>query len=102
MDMLFLELFQFAFGNRVSLGKILSEDERRFVFNTAEKQAIAGIIFEALDPLSKTGQKIPTVLLFDWIGLAERIKNQNIVVNQRCRDITKHFSDAGFASDSIS
>ncbi len=98
MDMLFLELFQFAFGNRVSLSKILSEDEWRFVFNTAEKQAIAGIIFEALDPLSKTGQKIPTVLLFDWIGLAERIKNQNIVVNQRCRDITKHFSDAGFAS----
>jgi len=93
---LFFELIQFALGNRTVLSKTPSPEEWLSLFEQAKKQAVVGIAFEALDQLSKEGQKPPLNLLYQWIGCAEQIKQQNLIVNKRCIEITKMFSDAGF------
>ena len=93
---LFFELIQVALGNRHILSKTPSAAEWLSLFEQAQKQAVVGLAFEALEQLSKEGQKPPLNLLYQWIGYAEQIKQQNLIVNKRCIEITKLFSDAGF------
>ena len=93
---LFYELIQVVLGKKDCLSEIPSETEWRKLYDIAQKQAVAGFAFIALDKLSKQGQKPPLNLLFEWIGLSEQIRNRNQLVNQRCKEITCHFKDAGF------
>ena len=93
---LFFELLQVAMGLRSSLSKNLSKEEWMELFDIAQKQAVSGVAFEALDDLSNKGINPSKTLLFEWIGQSEQIKNQNHIVNQRCAEITKTFSNAGW------
>ena len=95
-EQLFIELIQVSLGNRKLLSRSPSDEEWKVIFDIAQKQAVVGVAFDALDGLSQKGQKLPTDLLFEWIGLAEQIKRQNQIVNQRCTELTKFFSDAGW------
>lgn len=93
---LFFELLQVALGHHSSLSIPPTEEGWKAIFDIAQKQTVAGVVFEALDTLSNKGIKPPQALLFEWIGLYEQVKNQNRVVNQRCIEITKTFSNAGW------
>ncbi len=62
----------------------------------AQKQAVAGIAVDALERLQTLGVKPPTELLFQWIGLAQQIEQQNRIVNLRCQEITELFASNGF------
>ena len=98
MQKLFYELILVALGQKERLFKNPSDQEWSAMYDMAEKQAVAGIAFLALDKLSQVGQKPPLALLYEWIGLSEQTRNQNQIVNQRCKDITRLFADAGFHS----
>lgn len=93
---LFEELIQVALGNRKSLSKTPNDKEWEAIFITSVKQAVTGFAFEALDTLAANGQKLPTTLFFDWIGISEQIKKQNLLLNKRCKEITQIFSEAGY------
>ena len=95
---LFFELIQVALGNRDVFSKSPTDEEWIDLFAMSQKQAVVGVAFEALDRLSKKGQKLPTSLFFEWIGLTEQIKQQNLIVNQRCKEVSLIFADAGFKS----
>lgn len=98
MQGLFYELIHVALGQRDSLSKNPSDQEWAALFEIAEKQAVAGIAFLALEKLSQIGQKPSFPLLYEWIGLSEQTRHQNQIVNQRCKDITRLFSEAGYNS----
>lgn len=98
VEALFIELIQVALGNRNILSRCPSDDEWKALLTIAKKQAVVGITFDVLDGLSQQKQKVPSNVLFEWIGLTAHIKRQNHVVNQRCGDITKFFAKAGFAT----
>ncbi len=93
---LFLELLRVALGNQESLSKTPTEDEWAWLFEMAEKQAVDGITFDALGILVQHGQKAPEDIMLTWYGYSEQIKEQNKIVNQRCKDITELFTKAGF------
>ncbi len=95
---LFFELVRVALGNQKCLSKTPTEEEWTWLFDTAEKQAVDGITYGALEVLAQRGQKPTEDVMLDWFSFAEEIKNQNKVVNQRCKDITKLFAEAGFKS----
>lgn len=97
-ELLFIELIQVALGNRKLLSRSSSDEEWKAIFEIAQKQAVAVVVFDALEGLNQNGQKIPTTLLYEWIGLAEQIKQQNLVANKRCKDITGMFAEAGFVT----
>lgn len=98
MQALFYELIHVALGQKDFLHKTPSDQEWEVMFDMAEKQAVAGIAFLALEKLSQIGQKPPSSLLYEWIGFSEQTRRQNQIVNQRCKDITRLFSEAGYQS----
>lgn len=98
MQKLFYELILVALGQKDCLSRIPSDMEWNAMFDMAIRQAVPGIAFLALDKLSLVGQKPPLPLLYKWIGLSEQTRKQNHIVNKRCRDIIRLFSDAGFNS----
>ena len=93
---LFYELMQVALGNRVVLSETLSEAEWHSLYENCLRQSVTGFAFEALDGLSKQGQKPPTDLLYQWIGDAEQIKARNLLLNKRCVQVSRMFAEAGF------
>ena len=93
---LFYELIQLALGNRTALSRTPSEVEWHALYETCRKQSVTGVAFQALDGLNKQRQKPPLDLLYQWIGDAEQIKQQNLRVNRRCMEITRMFTEAGF------
>lgn len=93
---LFYEQVQVALGKREELSHKPSDTEWDELFILSQKQTISGVALTTLDKLSQQGQKPPLDLLFKWIGLGEQIKTQNLLLNKRCGEITKLFSDAGF------
>lgn len=94
----YYELVQVALGSREKLTQTPLEKDWTHFFVLSQKQAVAGVVFTALDKLSNIGQKPPLNLLFEWIGLSEQIKAQNEILNSRSREITSLFAEAGFRS----
>lgn len=95
---LFYELLRVALGNQETLSKTPSDSEWRSIYRAAQKQTVVGFTFEALGRLHNEGIKPPQDILYEWIGACEQIKNQNILLNRRCAEITQVVSNAGFRS----
>ena len=93
---LFYELIQVALGNRTALSRTPSEAEWYDLYNMCQKQSVVGVAFDALECLNEQRQKPPLDLLYQWIGDAEQIKQQNLRVNRRCVEVTRMFTEAGF------
>ena len=93
---LFFEQIEVALGNRECLSENPSEKEWQEMLAIAKSQAVVGITFDTLKKLNQYGQKPPIPLLYEWIGLSEQIKFQNILINKRCVEITNILSESGF------
>lgn len=95
-EQLFFELIQISIGRCTTLSRKPSDKEWEAIFDLADKHAVAGVAFAALEELVKQGQKPPTEILLEWIGLSEQFKNRNHIVNQRSKELEKLFVDNGF------
>jgi len=95
-EQLFFELIQVAIRHCSSLSRNPSDNEWGALFDLADKHAVAGVAFAALEELVKQNQKPPTEILLEWIGLSEQIKNRNNIVNHRSKELEKLFVDKGF------
>ena len=95
-ERLFLELVQISLRNRDSLSRNPSEKEWRGLFSMAQKHAVEGIAYVALEGLVSQGQKPPKDLLLEWIGLSEQIRVRNLQVNQRCKELEGILTYGGF------
>ncbi len=93
---LFYELLRVALGNQDRLSKMPNEEEWKMLFAMAEMQAVDGIAYHALERLASQGQKPTEDILLDWFSYAEQIKEQNIIVNRRCKEVTELFNKEGF------
>ena len=94
--MLFFELIQVSLGTRIKLSHTPSEEEWAMLYDMSQKQSVSGLAFLSLDKLSENGQKPPLNILYDWIGLSEQIKKQNILLDRRTIDISNLFAAANF------
>ena len=95
MNSLFYELLQMALGKRKTLSCTPCPEEWNSIFLMAQEQAVTGVAFLALD-LIRNEQKPQQTLLYEWIGVSEQIKQRNLVVNNYCLELTRHFENAGF------
>ena len=98
LQSLFFELIQVALGKKNKLSSNPSNEEWEEIYLLCQKQAIIGIALPALDTLSKREQKIPLELLYDWIGMSELIRQRNVLLNDRCREIQLLLSKNGINS----
>ena len=51
-------------------------------FDFAQKQAITGTVFEEIERMAPNIDGMPEMLLFQWIGTTEQIKQQNHIVDK--------------------
>lgn len=94
MDLLF-ELIQVVLGQRDRLSRTPSEEDWQRLFQMAEEHAITSFVFPALEILNKSGQKPPVGLLYEWIGLAEQVRAQNVLMNKESARLTALFENEG-------
>lgn len=59
------------------------------------RQGVIGLVFDGLE---RSGLRIPQMTLFEWIGFAERIKQQNAIVNKRISRVCRFFTEKGCRS----
>jgi len=93
---LFFELLQVALGTREELSRVPSAAEWGRLFEEAERQAVAGVVFPVIEELSRCGQKPSLEILYEWIGLAEQLRQQNKVVNQTAVKLSASLKNDGF------
>lgn len=94
VDKLFFELLQIALGNRERLSVVPSAEEWTEIYAESERQAVTGLLIHGIDRLP-TEQRPSKVLLLQWIGIGEIIKQQNSLLNGRCKELTSNLSAAG-------
>ncbi len=94
MPDLFIELLLVSLGSRDCLSWVPSSKEWDELFAESARQTVTGIAFEGVQKLPET-QRPPQMLLFEWIGLSEQIRQQNIVVDKQTRKIWSQLKTDG-------
>ena len=95
-SLLFFELLQVSLGRKICLSKNPSDEEWKQLFKICQEQALAGVVFTALEQLSESEQKPPLSILYEWIGLTEQIKQQNLIVNKNAVELCRRLKEDGY------
>lgn len=94
---LFLQLVQIAVGTRPSFDSAPSESEWDALYQTAGDQSVRGVLFRALDVLPE--EQMPSRdQCRRWMMDRTRAVRRNALADQRARELTGLFADAGFRS----
>lgn len=98
--MFFFELIQLALGERNSLSHNPTEEEWQEAYLIADKQALTGILFSAVEKLNCDNKAAmpPMELFYQWIGDALQIENRNKEVNSAAEQLTRIFKGGGLRS----
>jgi len=94
---LFDELILVSIGKRSSLNHIPSEEEWQCLFAEAKKQALAGVLFDALSSLPED-QFPPVSVAREWMSQLVRIENGNQLNSQRAAELCRMLRKDGFRS----
>lgn len=97
MNNLFFELLQVAIGRRDLLSKVPTADEWSAIYGMSVKQALVGVCFCGVLRLPKE-MIPPRDVLIRWFALSEKIKQQNLLLNERAKEMTVKFAEGGFRS----
>lgn len=93
-DLFFVLLRNTLWEDRKQIPAELSEAECLRLFAMAGKQAVAGLVFNAL---TDNNVKMPSQKVFEAIGLLEQIKQQNIKVSQGVCRLNELFTKTNVA-----
>lgn len=100
MNQLFLELTRVALHKQNSLSHTPSAKEWEYLYLIANKQALLGVCYYAVQRLIKQEQSvnIPEAVRMQWLGMTVQIQQRNEVLNRRCAELQNMLNDAGFRS----
>lgn len=68
------------------------------LFTFSRQQAVTAVIFSRMKDLSNDDISIPREVLLNWFAVSEQIKQRNILMNQRCVELTEMLRKDGFGS----
>lgn len=91
----FSQLMQVALGEKACLDRTLSASEWERMLALARKQAVVGLLADAIEALPD-GQKAPVGVRMSCASLTIAIERQNVQANRDCVDITRRFEGRGF------
>jgi hypothetical protein len=95
-DLLF-ELLQVTVGTRTSLSRVPSGIEWSALYEDAQRQAVDSIILEGIERLPDN-QRPQKMILLQWIGTGELLKQKNQLLNKSCIELQAIFSNNGYRS----
>ena len=70
-----------------------SEWHDLFIFS--KEQSLLGVMYEGIDNMPPVSV-LPRRGLLSWLAIAEKIKNRNKILNERCIELTKQLEKDGF------
>lgn len=91
---LFIQLLQIAIGRRQQLSEKPSSKKWLSIYELANEQAVAGICIAGVDKLPKE-QMPPQMMLLEWIGQSEQIRQQNSYLDKLTVRIWKQLNGDG-------
>lgn len=91
---LFFELIQVALGNRMALSEIPTGKEWKELYQKAEEQAVVGLSLSAIERLPSV-QRPPRILLLQWIGAGDIIRQRNALMDEAVVRLCKSFGGVG-------
>ena len=93
----FVELIQIALGIRSSLSTVPLEDDWQKAYRLAEKQALMGLLFSAIEKLNEKDKTAmpPMSLFYQWTGLVLNTETQNKRLNEAAEHLTRIFKNGG-------
>ena len=92
MEKFFL-LLRYAIGSSTKVPEYISDEEWMQVYQMATMHSILGLMLRGIDT---SGMKPPFVLLMQWIGDAESIKESNKKANATAVKVSRFFDGNGF------
>ena len=96
-DPLFFQLVQIATGARASFDAAPTEAEWDALYKTAGEQSVSGVLFGALDVLPE--EQMPSRdQCRRWMMDRTKAVRRNALADQRSRELTAYFAEAGFKS----
>lgn len=96
----FVELIQIALGIRSSLSTVPLEEDWQKAYRLAEKQALMGLLFSAIEKLNEKDKTAmpPMSLFYQWTGLMLNTETQNKRLNEAAEHLTRIFKNGGLRS----
>ena len=96
---MFFELIQVSIYRREALSRVPSPNEWISLFRMAQKQALTGVCFFGVQRLPKEQVvHLPKQLMMQWFAMAEQIRQQNVLLYARAKELTEKFAEGGFRS----
>ncbi len=91
----FVELIQIALRTRSSLSTAPLEEDWQKAYKLAEKQALMGLLFSAIEILNEKDKTAmpPMSLFYQWTGLVLNTETQNKRLNEAAEHLTRIFKN---------
>ena len=91
----FFHFLQFCIGSVEKIPTSIKEVDWKLLYAIAKKQALTGVLFHGIKQLPK--ELAPdTGLLMQWMGMAQKIRQQNIWLFIDSAKVCKKFNEVGF------
>ena len=92
---IFFDFLRFCIGADADIPSSLNEADWQVLYAIAKKQALIGVLFHGVKQLPK--ELAPDAdLLMTWMGMAQKIRQQNIRLFMDSAKVCKKFKQAGF------
>ena len=92
---IFFDFLQFCIGSAEEIPASIKEADWKVLYAIAKKQALIGVLFHGIKQLPK--ELAPDAgLLMQWMGMAQKIRHQNIRLFLDSAKVCKKFKDVGF------
>ncbi len=92
----YYDFLRFSIGSQKDYTFPIDQSGWEGLFDFAIKQSIVGVLFNGISQLNARELGIPVNKLYNWIGLYEQIKNQNIIINEKAVEVSNYWLSAGF------
>ena len=92
---IFFDFLQFCIGSVTEIPASVKDADWKVMYTIAKKQALIGVLFHGIKQLPK--ELAPDAdLLFKWMGIAQKIRQQNIRLFIDSAKVSNNFKQLGF------
>ena len=92
---IFFDFLRFCIGTTSEIPASVKDADWKVMYDLAKKQALIGVLFHGIKQLPK--ELAPDAgLLMRWMGMAQKIRQQNMRLFMDSAKVCKNFKDAGF------
>ena len=92
---IFFDFLRFCIGTTSEIPASVKDADWKVMYDLAKKQALIGVLFHGVKQLPK--ELAPDAgLLMRWMGMAQKIRQQNMRLFMDSAKVCKNFKDAGF------